>query len=194
MKPISQQGISASDLARNLAAPKVAKSDVEGEKAKADPTQPVVQKRGGRDCQPGRTGQCRAHCDDQDRNCRRSLSCGSGKDCTADDRARPGQRAGLMASLNISEFETAQRNLVAALDGHSADEILICCEELQQASEVLRGKKPGCRYSASRKTRSARWKSSILPRGTGSGFLHDMCRARMFMIANQSDSQTYSPL
>ncbi|MEO0441185.1 MAG: flagellar biosynthesis anti-sigma factor FlgM [Pseudomonadota bacterium] len=42
MKPISQQGISASDLARNLAAPKVAKSDAEGEKAKTDPTQPVV--------------------------------------------------------------------------------------------------------------------------------------------------------
>ncbi|SIN62835.1 hypothetical protein SAMN02745824_1136 [Parasphingorhabdus marina DSM 22363] len=98
-----------------------------------------------------------------------------------------------MASLNISEFEAAQRNLVAALDGHSADEILICCEELQQASDDLRARSGGSDTSLSQEKISEIEELNLAARYR-IRFLHDMCRARMFMIANQGDSQTYSPL
>lgn len=42
MKPISQQGITASDLARNLSAPKVAKGGVEAGKNSVETEQPAV--------------------------------------------------------------------------------------------------------------------------------------------------------
>ena len=98
-----------------------------------------------------------------------------------------------MASLNISEFETAQRNLLAALDGHSADEILICCEELQQASDDLRSRNQDADTPLPEDKISEMEKLNLAARYR-IRFLHDMCRARMFMIANQSDSETYSPL
>ncbi len=98
-----------------------------------------------------------------------------------------------MASLNISEFETAQRNLLAALDGHSADEILMCCEELQQASDDLRMRNGEANASLPQKKISEMEELNLAARYR-IRFLHDMCRARMFMIANQSDCETYSPL
>ena len=101
-----------------------------------------------------------------------------------------------MSALHLSQFETAQRNLIAALDGHSADEILICCEELQQASEELRINSGASDFSFSKEKVSDMEELNLAARYR-IRFLHDMCRARMFMIANQSDNSitdTYSPL
>ena len=101
-----------------------------------------------------------------------------------------------MSSRLLSQFETAQRNLITALDGHSADEILICCEELQQASDDLRSKNGEREFSFSKEKIRDIEELNLAARYR-IRFLHDMCRARMFMIANQSDNgmtDTYSPL
>ena len=90
-----------------------------------------------------------------------------------------------MSPNQLSQFEAAQQKLIAALDGHSADDILVCCEELEAAAEQVRLFAQDKEAIFSKQNIKAIEDLNLAARYR-IRFLHDMCRARLFMIANQS--------
>jgi len=91
-----------------------------------------------------------------------------------------------MSQESFARFETAQRNLIAALDKHSADDILICCEELESTANEVRAKGLDGGFVFSKENIHAVEELNLAARYR-IRFLHDMCRARLFGIANQNN-------
>jgi len=94
----------------------------------------------------------------------------------------------------FSKLELAQTELVAALDSISADEILKCSENLERAAAEVKqldivDKDAGLRDTLERLDQlslAARYRIR---------FLHDVCHARLSMIASDNDMgriNTYS--
>lgn len=99
-----------------------------------------------------------------------------------------------MSEESFLRFETAQHNLIAALDKHSADQILICCEELELAANDVRAKGFDGGFVFSKENIHAVEELNLAARYR-IRFLHDMCRARLYGIAsqnNQGSMDTYS--
>ena len=99
-----------------------------------------------------------------------------------------------MSQETFSRFETAQKDLIEALDKHSADDILICCEKLESAANDVREKGLDGGFVFSKDDIHAVEELNLAARYR-IRFLHDMCRARLYGIANQynqGDADIYS--